>query len=151
MDKITRQCPQTTTFSKRKESRSGIEPRSFRLPAYRLTARPNRLTYPRRWIIVFGNSMDTSFVYITILLGQPAGLSKEARLYAGAVWPKPHVLGEGEFNVSKGNHSKRPATLNVNGEIPLSVCLSVSLSVSLPSLHSPTPLSPPSPSINFFF
>ena len=29
---------------KRKESRSGIEPRSFRLPAYRLTARPNRLT-----------------------------------------------------------------------------------------------------------
>ena len=40
-DKVTRQCPQTTTFFKRKESRSGIEPRSFRLPAYRLTARPN--------------------------------------------------------------------------------------------------------------
>ena len=33
-----------TTILKRKESRSGIEPRSFRLPAYRLTARPNRLT-----------------------------------------------------------------------------------------------------------
>ena len=31
-DKVTRQCPQTTTFLKRKESRSGIEPRSFRLP-----------------------------------------------------------------------------------------------------------------------
>ena len=31
--KVTRQCPQTTTFLKRKESRSGIEPRSFRLPA----------------------------------------------------------------------------------------------------------------------
>ena len=30
-DKVTRQCPQTTTFMKRK-SRSGIEPRSFRLP-----------------------------------------------------------------------------------------------------------------------
>ena len=44
-DKVTRQCPQTTTFSKRKESRSGIEPRSFRLPAKRLTARPNRLTW----------------------------------------------------------------------------------------------------------
>ena len=44
MDKVTRQCPQTTTFLKRKESRSGIEPRSFRLPAKRLTARPNRLT-----------------------------------------------------------------------------------------------------------
>ena len=33
MDKITRQCPQTTTFLKRKESWSGIKPRSFRLPA----------------------------------------------------------------------------------------------------------------------
>ena len=45
MDKVTRPCPQTTTFSvKRKESRSGMEPRSFRgLPAYSLTARPNRL------------------------------------------------------------------------------------------------------------
>ena len=31
MDKVTRQCPQTTTFLKTKESRSGIEPRSFRL------------------------------------------------------------------------------------------------------------------------
>ena len=34
MDKVTTQCPQTTTFLKRKESRGGIEPRSFRLPAY---------------------------------------------------------------------------------------------------------------------
>ena len=32
MDKVTRQCPQITTFLKREESRSGIEPRSFRLP-----------------------------------------------------------------------------------------------------------------------
>ena len=32
-DKVTRQCPQTTNLLKRKESRSGIEPRSFRLPA----------------------------------------------------------------------------------------------------------------------
>ena len=31
-DKVTRQCPQTTTFLKRKESRSGIEPRPFCLP-----------------------------------------------------------------------------------------------------------------------
>ena len=29
-DKVTRPCPQTTTFLKRKESRSGIELRSFR-------------------------------------------------------------------------------------------------------------------------
>ena len=43
-DKVTRPCPQTT-FLKRKESRSGIEPRSFRLPAYRLTTRPHRLCY----------------------------------------------------------------------------------------------------------
>ena len=34
-NKVTRQCPQTTTFLKRKESRSGIEP-----------ARPDRLTVP---------------------------------------------------------------------------------------------------------
>ena len=32
-DKVTRQCPQTTTFLKRKDSRSGIEPRFFCLPA----------------------------------------------------------------------------------------------------------------------
>ena len=32
-DKVTRPCPQTTTFLKRKESKSGIDPRSFRLPA----------------------------------------------------------------------------------------------------------------------
>ena len=32
-DKVARQHPQTTIFSKRKESRSGIKPRSFRSPA----------------------------------------------------------------------------------------------------------------------
>ena len=43
-DKVTRQCPQTTTVLKRKEGRSGIESRPFCLPAFqRLTARPNRL------------------------------------------------------------------------------------------------------------
>jgi len=31
MDKVTGQCPQTTAFLKRKESRNGIEPRSFPL------------------------------------------------------------------------------------------------------------------------
>ena len=31
-DEVTRQCPQTTTFLKRKESRSGIELRTFCLP-----------------------------------------------------------------------------------------------------------------------
>ena len=32
-DKVTRQCPHTTTVLKRRESRSGIEPRPFCLPA----------------------------------------------------------------------------------------------------------------------
>ena len=43
-DKVIRQCPQTTTSLKRKESRSGFEPRSLCLPAQRLTAGPQRLT-----------------------------------------------------------------------------------------------------------
>ena len=33
MDKVARQCTQTTTFLKTKESRSGMEPKSFLLPA----------------------------------------------------------------------------------------------------------------------
>ena len=41
--KVTRQCPQTTAFLKRKESRSRIEPKPICLPVCRLTARPNRL------------------------------------------------------------------------------------------------------------
>ena len=45
MDTVTRQCRQTTTFFKKKESLSGIEPRSFELTSLtNLTARPNRLT-----------------------------------------------------------------------------------------------------------
>ena len=32
-DKVTRQCPQTTTYLKRKQNRSGIKPRPFCLPA----------------------------------------------------------------------------------------------------------------------
>ena len=47
-DKVIRQCPQTTSFLKRKDSRSGIDPMSFCLLASRLTARPNRLTSERR-------------------------------------------------------------------------------------------------------
>ena len=44
MDKATRQCAQTTTFLKRKESWSGIKLRSLCLPASGLTTRPNWLT-----------------------------------------------------------------------------------------------------------
>ena len=32
-DEVTRQCPRTTTFLKRKESLIGVEPRPFCLPA----------------------------------------------------------------------------------------------------------------------
>ena len=32
-DTVTRECPQTTTFLKRKQSPGGIEPRPLRLPA----------------------------------------------------------------------------------------------------------------------
>ena len=32
-DKVTGQCPQTTTFLKRKDSRRGFEPRSLFVPA----------------------------------------------------------------------------------------------------------------------
>ena len=41
--KVTRQCLHYTVI-KTEPSLSGIEPRSFCLPAWRLTARPNRLT-----------------------------------------------------------------------------------------------------------
>ena len=43
---------------KRKESRSGIEPRSFRLPAYHLTTRPNRLS----------STLALALIFITVLV-----------------------------------------------------------------------------------
>ena len=48
MDKVTRQCPKITTFWKRKESRSDMEPRP-----YGLSARPNRLTATRAGKVAF--------------------------------------------------------------------------------------------------
>ena len=51
-DKVTRQCPQTQLL-KRKESRSGFEPRSLCLPAQRLTTRPNRLTIMLLLLVAF--------------------------------------------------------------------------------------------------
>ena len=42
-DKVTRQCPQTTTFEEKGELKR-YRTESFRLPAHRLTARPNRLS-----------------------------------------------------------------------------------------------------------
>ena len=84
MDKVTGQCPQTTAFLKRKESRSGIEPRSFRLPAYRLTDRPNRLSiYVGPWVgyIYSGTvpvpppTQQTVFPFCTVSLRQPSRLT----------------------------------------------------------------------------
>ena len=44
MDKVTRQCPQTTAFEEKgKPKRYRTE--VFPFTAYRLTARPNRLSY----------------------------------------------------------------------------------------------------------
>ena len=45
-----------------KEGRSGIEPRSFRLPAYRLTARPNRLAKKKNQ----KNQTLDAFAYILV-------------------------------------------------------------------------------------
>ena len=39
---------------------------------------------PKRFTIVFNKNTATSFVYTIVVLGQPAGLSKEACLYADA-------------------------------------------------------------------
>ena len=43
-DKVTRPCSQTTTFEEKGEPKR-YRTRSFRLPAYRLTAKPNRLSF----------------------------------------------------------------------------------------------------------
>ena len=43
--KVTRQCPQTATFLKRKESRSGIEPRYFSLAFMLLNVHGGGMTY----------------------------------------------------------------------------------------------------------
>ena len=40
----------------------------------------------KRFTVVFENNTATNFVYTAMVLGQPNGLSKEARLYAGADW-----------------------------------------------------------------
>ena len=61
MDKVTRQFSQTTTFLKRKESRSGIEPMPFRLPAYRLTARI--LTSYHLQSVTLGRITQSKFFY----------------------------------------------------------------------------------------
>ena len=79
-DKVTRQCPQTTTFLRGKESQSNVEPRSFRLPAYRLTARPNRLTIRgcvARWSLVLHcNPVTAAGMGLTPLLPKPPSHTK---------------------------------------------------------------------------
>ena len=43
-------------------------------------------TASKRFTVVFGNSTATCFVYTTMVLGQSAGLSKEACSFASADW-----------------------------------------------------------------
>ena len=71
MDKVTGQCPQTTTFLKRKESRSGIEPRSFRLPTLPLgqtgslmkkKKKRNKTKNKKKYIII--ECADAGCVYV---------------------------------------------------------------------------------------
>ena len=60
-----------------------------------------------RLVIVFENNTATYFFYITMVLGQPAGLSKEVCLYADSDWLKlisvrgwPEVVTIALFNSS---------------------------------------------------
>ena len=48
-------------------------------------------TAPKHFTIVSENGTATRFVYSTIILGQPAGLSQEACLHAGADWLRSSV------------------------------------------------------------
>ena len=76
-DQVTRQCPQTTTFLTRKESRSGAEPRPFSLLAlltyllllvgsqFGLTGRPNWLP---THLCRFKNIYSTHFALNTSLI-----------------------------------------------------------------------------------
>ena len=48
-----------------------------------------------------GGNTDTCFVYTTIVLGQPGGLSKEVFLYAGADWLSSSVC----HRVARGRYS----------------------------------------------
>ena len=76
-DKVTRQCPQTTTFLKRKESRNGFEPRSY---AYEPNALP---------------------------LGQTGSLNNSARWWwCGALCPRMsgwHITAKTKASVDKSH------------------------------------------------
>ena len=59
MDKVTRQCPQTTTFLKRKESRNGFEPRSYAYEPNALPLGPNRLSEQQRKMMIMRGFMSS--------------------------------------------------------------------------------------------
>ena len=70
-------------------------------------------TDPKHLMIVPDNGMVTCFVHITVTLGQPAGLSKEVCLYAGADWLKLICQSEGgETPRSTGSESHSARTHN---------------------------------------
>ena len=106
MDKVTGQCPQTTTFLKRKESRSGIEPRSFRLPAYRLTARPHRLTGES---VAQKAKLSTSFFIFRIASNCNIIKILTLLVHAGLLW-RFHNPPNSDSKVWKREKSKQTKT-----------------------------------------
>ena len=61
-DKVTRQCPQTTTYLKRKESRSGIEPRLLLLTSvtpYRWAKPAHEVVVDRFYTALFSGLQQT--------------------------------------------------------------------------------------------
>ena len=114
MDKVTRQCPQTTAFLRRKESRSGIKPGSFSLTPYRW-AKPAHATrrlqrainkangFPDRSATIAGNPIHCPTVtsplsprslarcHVTTLSPLAGPLSRHYSLPAR--WPAVSVCG----------------------------------------------------------
>ena len=89
MGKVTRQCPLTRMFEYEREPRR-IKPRSFCLPAYRLIARPHRLTVFKRWAIPFIRGLPGKVRWI-ISLPAPFFLKVEINLCAPIpTWPSVH-------------------------------------------------------------
>ena len=91
LDQRSKQYNVCLTFRLKPESSTHLDKRSKRKNACSSSRfKPHR---PKALDHGFKNSTDTcfEFVYITMVLGQPAGLSKEVCLYVGADWLKPEV------------------------------------------------------------
>ena len=74
-DTVTKKCPQTTTFEEKGEPKRYGTARSFRLPAYRLTARQKGALSESRKKLLFLNDQE-----VTVWLCEP-------------VWPSGKAVG----------------------------------------------------------